>query len=245
MSQFFVPDLKNEILGETAHHIVNARRLKESDEIQIFDGKGNSALARILKIFKHPPRLQTKILRKFSSELTPEKITLYAAVIKPHNLRMYLEKTTELGITKFVPLKTKRSFRKKIPRSRLEKIIIAACSQCGRKFLPLLDETKDFLVGIRDWKKSKSAGFIMSRGAPPLKIDGNSGKISFFIGPEGGFTEKEMEKAIAAGLTPASLGSSVLRSETAAIAAVANCVTQIPPAGHRYAQALAGRQNNI
>jgi len=224
MSQFFVPDLKTEIMGETAHHIVNARRLKESDEIQIFDGKGKSARARILKIFKHPPRLQIKILQEFSCEKSPTEITLYAAVIKPRNTRLCLEKTTELGITKFVPLKTGRSFRKKIPHERLVKIIIAACSQSGRKFFPLLDETKDFLVGIRDWKKSKSAGFIMSRGAPPLKIGANSGEISFFVGPEGGFTEKEMEKAIDAGLTPASLGSSVLRSETAAIAAVANCL---------------------
>ncbi|MFH1353259.1 MAG: RsmE family RNA methyltransferase [bacterium] len=223
MSQFFVPDLKTEIRGETARHITSARRFRESDEINIFDGNGHGARAQILKIFKHPPALQIKILEKFSGEKPFPEITLYAALIKPPCLRLCIEKTTELGITKFVPLKTARSFRKKIPRERLVKILIAACSQSGRKFIPSLDETKDFLIGIKDWKKSGGAGFIMSAAAPPMKIGGNFRKISFFVGPEGGFTEKETEKAIAAGLSPASLGNFVLRSETAAIAAVANC----------------------
>jgi len=223
MSQFFVPDLQTEILGETARHIVNARRLKESEEINIFNGKGLGARARIIKIAKHPPKLQIKILEKFSAEKPSTEITLYAALIKPPKLRLCIEKTTELGITKFVPLKTARSFRKKIPHERLLKILIAACSQSGRKFIPSLDETKDFLIGIKDWKQSGDAGFIMSADAPPLRTGGKFRKISFFVGPEGGFTEEETEKAIGAGLKPVSLGNFVLRSETAAIAAVANC----------------------
>ena len=62
-------------------------------------------------------------------------------------------------------------------QERLVKILIAACSQSGRKFLPSLDETKDFLIGIKDWKKSGGAGFIMTAAALPLKIGGNFQRI--------------------------------------------------------------------
>ncbi|MCD6412971.1 MAG: 16S rRNA (uracil(1498)-N(3))-methyltransferase [Elusimicrobia bacterium] len=228
MSQFFHPDFAiKTIRGKTAHHILNVFRIKSGDKIEIFDGNGKSAEAVIKKTDRKKNEIRIEIGEILRDQKPEGEINIYLAVLKPGPFALAVEKTVELGAARIIPIRTKRSERKKIRRDKIEKIIIAACEQCGRKFLPSLDETKDFLVGIMDWERSGTSGFILSRGFPPLSVGKVATKISFFVGPAGGFAEDEIKTAEKAGLCPVSIAGNTLRSETAAIAVCARAAGRI------------------
>jgi len=221
MTQFYLPSIDGEIPPEEAHHIVNARRFKQGDIITVFDGKGHSAKARVEKRTSKPPRVVISVLEKFSHKAPGKEIRLFMALIKAPAFKIAVQKCTELGATRISPLRTARSARQTVNRGQIEKIIINACGQCGRQYLPSLDEVKDFLIGIKEYSQDHSDGFILLEGREALKIRENARNIAIFAGPEGGFTDSEKEAAEKAGLRPVSVGASTLRSETALIAALA------------------------
>jgi len=220
MTQFYVPSIDAGIPEDEAHHIVNVRRFKKGDSIKIFDGSGRSARVRIKTILKNPARVEISILRKYEEKAPENEIRLFLSVIKSSALKIAVQKCTELGVTRISPLRTERSARQTVKREQLKKIIINACCQCGRQFLPSLDEVKDFLIGIKEYSQDNAAGFILLEGGSPLKIREKTQKTAIFAGPEGGFTDREIDSAEKAGLVPVSVGSSTLRSETASIAAL-------------------------
>ncbi len=222
MRQFYHPDFGiKTIRGETAHHILNVLRKKKGDVIRIFDGNGKNAQAEITEANRKKSEIKIKISQIQKIPEPQMEINLYLAALKPKPFLLAVEKTVELGVTRIIPLRTKRSERREIKLERVKKTAIAACQQSGRNFLPSLDETKDFLVGIMDWKRDGSEGFILLAASPPLAISRLPRKISFFVGPAGGFAEDEIREAKKAGLIAASISKNILRSETAAIAACA------------------------
>jgi len=221
MTQFYVPSIDGGIPGDVAHHIVNVRRFKTGDIISIFDGRGHSAKARIEKISKNPARAEISVLEKFTHAAPEKEIRLFIALIKPPAFKTAIQKCTELGVTRISPLRTARSARQTVNREQMEKIILNACGQCGRQYAPSLDEVEDFLIGIKEYSQDGSRGFILLEGREPLKIRENTQNIAIFAGPEGGFTDGEIESAEKAGLAPVSVGDNTLRSETAVIAALA------------------------
>ena len=192
MTQFYVPSIDAPIPLEETHHIVNVRRVKKGDVIKIFDGNGHSALVRIKTIMKNPARMETSVLEKYTENAPEKEIRLFLSVIKSSALKIAVQKCTELGVTRISPLRTERSARQTVKRELLKKIIINACGQCGRQFLPSLDEVKDFLIGIKEYSQDRGAGFILLEGGGPLKIREKTRKIAIFAGPEGGFTEQEI-----------------------------------------------------
>ncbi|MBA3066095.1 16S rRNA (uracil(1498)-N(3))-methyltransferase [bacterium] len=224
MTQFYVPSIDGEIQKEEAHHIINVRRLKTGDIINIFDGDGHSASARIENIRKNPAHVEISILEKRSHPVKDVEIRLFLSVIKSSAMKIAVQKCTELGVTRISPLRTSRTVSRTTNRNQLEKIIINACGQCGRYYIPSLDEVKDFLIGIKDYSQDCTAGFILLEGRGPLKIREKTRKIAIFVGPEGGFTDSEIDSAAEAGLTQVSIGTCTLRSETAAIAALARVI---------------------
>ncbi|MEA2081395.1 MAG: RsmE family RNA methyltransferase [Elusimicrobiota bacterium] len=220
MTQFYAPSINGEISGDEAHHLVNVRRFKQGDLITIFDGKGRSARVRIKNILKNPVRVETSVLEKHRAKAPEKEIRLFLSVIKSPALKIAVQKCTELGVTRISPLRTKRSARQAVNNAQLQKIILNACGQCGRLFLPSLDEVKDFLIGIKEYSQDNAAGFILLEGGRPLKIREQTQKTAIFAGPEGGFTDSEIDSAEKAGLAPVSVGANTLRSETAVIAAL-------------------------
>ena len=220
MTQFYVPSIDAGIPKDEAHHIVNVRRFKKGDSIKIFDGAGHAALAVIKTILKNPAHVEISILEKYEEKAPDKEIRLFLSVIKSPALKIAVQKCTELGVTRISPMRTERSARQTINHEQLKKIIINACCQCGRQYIPSLDEVKDFLIGIKEYSQGNAAGFILSESGSPLKIREKMQKIAIFAGPEGGFTDSEIHSAEKAGLVSVSVGSNTLRSETASIAAL-------------------------
>jgi 16S rRNA (uracil1498-N3)-methyltransferase len=213
------------LTGSEAHHMHNVLRLKQSQEVLLFDGAGTEATAEIISISKRSVEL--RILDKRSTPSKSQRtIILATAVPKGGRFRWLVEKATELGVTRLIPLITERSIVD--PGSgKLEKMkqtVIAACKQCGRNQLMQIDEPIDW-NGFID-RESQSGLLLVAHPSgekPEAVISGDSEKrpMIFAVGPEGGFTETEISTAVDAGGKLISLGPNILRIETAAVALAA------------------------
>ena len=231
MHRFYCPKeniYKNQIIVDDkkeAHHILNVMRLGLNDRLAIFDGEGNEFTGSIEKIEKD--RLSVKIDKSKKAISKKVQVTLACAMPKQERFDYIIEKTTELGIAKIIPLKTERTivnFDKKRLESKIEhwrNIAIAAAKQCGNNYLPQIEKIKTFsevLSDIGDYDlmiipcligKRKSLKQLLTNLKPK--------RILVLIGPEGDFTDDEIRLAIKKGCKPVSLGENVLRVDTAAI----------------------------
>jgi 16S rRNA (uracil1498-N3)-methyltransferase len=134
-----------------------------------------------------------------------------------------LQKGTEIGVSRFVPLITERTERIHVPKpDRPEKILKEAAEQCERGKIPELGETQKFPGAFANARGLQKI-LLHGRGQHPLlsKIIAKQSPIDIFVGPEGGFTENELTQAKKHGCTITSLGPRVLRTETAGIVAIA------------------------
>lgn len=220
------------VLDETeSHHIVHVLRKKVGETISLSNGRGDSFEGKIIEA-KERVVLEIIEAQKQDSADLPELI-LCPALLKNPRMDWLIEKAVELGVHSVLPFVSARAvvkFRSETEKQskikRWERIAAAAVKQSGRKWLPpigpllsfdeLLKRTKG-LQGPRifftpESKEKIGAGGILLKERPPFCI--------IMIGPEGGFTIKELEKAQEAGFTPYSLGPFILRGETASIAAL-------------------------
>jgi 16S rRNA (uracil1498-N3)-methyltransferase len=212
--------------AEAAHRIARVLRLQQGEHIGII-GDG-LAFDGILRQTGRQARVQ------LVSQLPPEPprtfLTLYQALIRPNRFEWLIEKGTELGVNRFVPIMTEHTAVRatEIGSSRLERwrrIAVEATEQCGRMRPPDLAEPTAYLAALN---ASEGVRFLAWEGlrvetaAPGGREDKQSaGHVSLFIGPEGGWSAAEVEAARAAGVTLLSLGPTTLRAETAAIVAAA------------------------
>ncbi len=209
--------------GEEHHHLAKVLRKKVGDEIYVVDGKGRAYRVTLNLISRSTA--EGEIQETFDRWKEPRiEVRLAIALLKnPSRLDFLVEKCTELGAREFIPMKTGRSIASRIHLERLQKIALAAMKQSGRSFLPTIGEVQGFaevLVHLEDCDEkfipheqaaSSLAGYTSFEAGK---------KIGVLIGPEGGFTDEEVESAINCGFQPVSLGPRRLRSETAAIAVV-------------------------
>ncbi len=167
-------------------------------------------------------------------------VALAPALIKLDRFEWMLEKATELGVSEFIPILTRRC-NIRIPRHRIEerwqrwnRIIAQASRQCGRSDLPLVGKPMEFEVFLRS-SLAPPARLLLFEGAARLLGAGLTAIASVLlcIGPEGGWDPEEVEAAAAAGFEAFSLGPSILRSETAAIAAAALFLLRTADSGER------------
>lgn len=238
--RFFLPQPLNVsrvlLEGREAHHLTNVLRSQPGDEVILFDGAGLQARARIVRIepatqSESHSTAELEILE--ASPAAPETcvpITLATAVPKGERFEWLVEKGTELGVSRIIPLITERSIVNP-GAGKLEKLrhaIVAASKQCGRSHLLELDNPitwHDFLkheVGSVQFCLADPSG--EAAGAHPLATDR---PIVLAIGPEGGFTEREVAAAVAGGARLLRLSHQILRVETAAIALTAVLVAAI------------------
>lgn len=228
MHRFYLPNLQQPVLSaEEAHHALHVLRLKVGDTLNLFDGRGHEAQARIAEISKDAVRLA--MLQQSSSPPLPCRITLAQAIPKK-SMDLIVQKATELGVASIVPLVSDRSVVKPDEDSkRLDRwrdIALDSCKQCGNNWLPEIhppQKAANFLssLGRFDLKligslqpDARPLKEILS-GTPPPGHSGTS--VLILIGPEGDFTPAELNLAKSAGCLPLSLGPLVLRAETAAI----------------------------
>ena len=194
----------------------NVLRLKTGDTLILCNGKGQEAEAVIEEMNKGEIILSLQDINTPDRE--PQKsASLFCAVLKRENFELVVQKATEIGITRIVPLLTERTVKTGFNRDRLEKIVREACEQSGRTTLPELAEPMLFAKAIESINPTESVLFDLS-GSEISSFEALQ-LSSFFVGPEGGFSEKEVSLAQNTGCKIASLGSLTLRGETAAIVA--------------------------
>jgi 16S rRNA (uracil1498-N3)-methyltransferase len=233
MHRFFAPDIATTLTlpEEESRHCVRVLRLIEGDEIEVIDGSGTLYRCRIA--LAHAKRCGVEIL---SHEACPPhwgaKIMIAVAPTKNlDRIEWMAEKCTEMGIDRITPLLCRHSERKVLKTERLHKILVAAMKQSLKAQLPQLDK----LTPISDiiGEKCDSQRFIAycDESLPRderrslAQVYDPSRDAVVMIGPEGDFDPAEVEAALKSGFVPVTLGDSRLRTETAAIMAVATMHT--------------------
>ena len=224
VDQHFAVNKKIILEKSSAHHLLKVLRKKEGDEIILFDGKGNSCLGVISSLNKS--QLELEIIELFDKTLRSGiKISLGQSLIKSDPLNFIIQKATELGVASFYPLITDRSVIKlKMTKNRALKwslIARGACEQCGENWLPIIESP----MKLDKWaevEKSKIKIVLYPHANNKISDLDYKDSVSLAIGPEGDFTEYEVDSLIEKGFIPVTIGQRILRAETAAISAISS-----------------------
>jgi 16S rRNA (uracil1498-N3)-methyltransferase len=212
-----------EIDRNAANHITRVLRLRNGDEITVFDGRGGEYAARIDSIRKDKVLVDVRDQRVLTRESSLH-LTLAQGVSRGERMDLVIQKATELGVSRIVPLLTERTVVK-LDADQAERkmqhwqgIVIAACEQCGRNTLPKLGEPTHLREFVRE---SEGTRLLLSpEGSLRIREIAVATDVTVLIGPEGGLTEGEQDAAVKAGFERVRLGPRILRTETAAIAAL-------------------------
>lgn len=219
-----------------SRHLAVVLRKRPGDEVRLFDGVDRSFRARLDAVT--PERVAGAILAEDAGGRLPYHLRLFQGLPKGDKLEWILEKMTELGAAEIVPVQTERSVAQ-VPADRLErkmerwrKIVLAAAKQCGRTALPVvgapvtLDRALAACAGddltLIPWEGEETLSLKAA-----LRRRGAVRAINLFIGPEGGFSPSEVERARSRGALPVTLGPLILRSETAGLAAAAGVLYEL------------------
>lgn len=222
--RFYTPDPLGPgeyvLSGSEVHHLASVRRFAPGDHITLFNGDGHDYPAEIVGIGKKAATLNILRAEAVSREL-PFTLVVASAMPKGDRADFLIEKLTELGVTRFVPLVTARSVvqPKESSVEKFQRAVIEASKQCGRNRLMSVDVPRTWSAFLR-LPDLPSNRFVLHTAEGDLNFPA-PGDCVLAIGPEGGFTPEEVTAALAAGWRSVSLGPRVLRVETAAIAAAA------------------------
>ena len=208
--------------GAESHHLGTVRRVTAGERIVLFNGDGNEYVAEVIGTTKRAVSLNVLSSSQVNREL-PVPLVVASALPKGDRADYLIEKLTELGVTRFVPLITARSVV--VPKNsvvgKFDRAVIEASKQCGRNRLMAIDppaELSDFLART-DHPESRFLLHTTREGSRLERFAGAGAAVA--VGPEGGFTMEEVAAATRAGWRVASLGPRILRIETAAVAAAA------------------------
>lgn len=222
-----------ELSSENKHHAARVLRLRNGDAITLFNGRGGEYSARIDSIRKYNIAVLVDSYQDIDRE-SPLHIELAQAICVNEKMDWIIQKSVELGVTQIQPVSTARSIvhlsneRSEKRLQHWQKIVISACEQCGRNQVPQVFP----LITLPEWLSQKKMHrtpqdmliMLSATAAQSLKDlpePPADAKVALVIGPEGGFTEEE-ELAIGhSGFVPLHLGSRILRTESAALAAIA------------------------
>lgn len=230
MSRFYVPPEcvsggKIIIRGDELHHARDVMRLAADDEITVFDGTGKEYRGIIREIDKG--QMVIAIEETLERKTVGCGLTLIQALPKFDKMDLIVEKATELGVERIMPVVTERTIvrpdtkKESLKVERWRKIALIAAKQCGRSTMPEVSGITGFEASLKalDDTEVKIMPCLYG-GTKALKEVLRGRKVksaAVFIGPEGDFTKREVKEAKAIGAIPVSLGNEVLRSETAAI----------------------------
>jgi 16S rRNA (uracil1498-N3)-methyltransferase len=231
MPRFYVPNPKIEkgklkVEGQSVRHIRNVLRLKKGDGMTVFDGSGKEYNGTI--VGESSSSVIMAIQEVLPSKIeSPLEISLAQSLLKGEKMDYLIQKATELGVREVVPFFSSRSVpllegsKRSARLRRWVKIAIEASKQCGRGMVPviqpiqeysglLLSASQDSLRLILWEREGARLGEVLTRVKEKTKV-------FFMVGPEGGFSQEEVEKAKKAGFLPISLGERILRSETVSL----------------------------
>lgn len=212
-------------LSEAQARHISARRLRRGDEFLAFAGDGREYRARVEVASRNRVTATAgEVVRQ--EPPPPRTIEVWCANVRPNRMEWAIEKCTEVGVSVFRPITTERSARGQElsvgRRERWERIAIEAAEQCGRLYLPVIAPVTTFEAALAGWtgtlllaNREGASWDEVAKGLP------ERGSVAVAIGPEGGFSGPEVERAVAAGADVASFGPNTLRTETAAVVVTA------------------------
>ena len=209
-----------------AQHLLRVLRLREGDACILFNGDGHDCDARIVGIGKHDAQVEITARRRIDNE-SPLRITLLQGIARGEKMDWIVQKATELGVARILPIISERSEvrldgeRADRRVTRWREVAISACEQSGRAVLPELTAPSALAhaAALRD-----GPGFVldpMAEGTSRSVVAILQSACTLAIGPEGGWSARDLEQLRAAGFVGLRLGQRILRTETAGIAAIA------------------------
>ena len=212
-----------------AHHFIHVMRGKIGQELELFDGSGNVYRAKVSQISRKEIDLEILETNSVDRELA-QSLTVAVAMPKGDRQKFLVEKLVELGVSELVPIHCERTVSRINSQSinRIQRSVIEASKQCGRNKLMQISAE----VGFHEFAKTQSADSLKLIAHPGKNDSVNMGEIiaecsnrdvQILVGPEGGFTDAEVEFAVEKGWQIVDLGSRILRTETAAISLAAIC----------------------
>ncbi len=207
--------------SEFIHQLKNVFRFKSGERVILFNNSGFDFLASIENFEKET--VTFLILKKSKNEVVPTReVYLFASILKKDNFEWVVEKATELGVAHIIPVISACTEKKDINEERLRKIIIEASEQSGRGTIPTLHEKVSLEEALEKYIEIKSIAFEIA--SDKFKKEELEETRRIYIGPEGGWTDEELELFKKNNVSLKSLGPQVLRAETAVIAALAQIV---------------------
>jgi 16S rRNA (uracil1498-N3)-methyltransferase len=206
------------ITGDEFHHASRVARVREGEEVELFDGHGAAARGRVTAI--GGGELRVRVEGEIPSRESTLDLRLAMSIIHLDKFELVLQKGTELGCRSFIPLVTERvelrpeRYRGKM--DRWEKIVMEAVKQSGRAAIPVIEPPAAFadVIGRQGTK------IVFDADRAPTPLPQSLDAVTLLIGPEGGWSEDELALAERAGCLFQKLGPRRLRAETAALAAV-------------------------
>ena len=207
-----------------ANYLGNVLRMGAGAELLLFDGRSGEWLARVSDAAKK--RMTLAVERRTREPEDIPDVWLAFAPVKRAQTDWLVEKATELGAARLIPVMTQRTIAERVRLDRLESIAIEAAEQCGRTRLPEIAEPVSLKQLLADRDEARTLYFADEGGGEPVADAFQHGPALILTGPEGGFTEHERTAIRAAtNAVPVSLGPRILRAETAALAALAAFMT--------------------
>ncbi|MBI5874420.1 MAG: 16S rRNA (uracil(1498)-N(3))-methyltransferase [Deltaproteobacteria bacterium] len=240
MKRFFVEHIgeKEKIVlmtGRELHHLRDVLRLKKSDKVILFDGKGREFIGIIEAVSKDEARIVIEKKFDASNKESRFEITLAQGIARGEKMDIIIQKATELGVSRIIPFVASRVVPKLSggeyiakKTKRWQRIALEAAKQCRRDVVPQIEESMSFAEVLSRYSHGaeKYIKIIPWEGEEKnklkdiLNVEDSSGCV-VLIGPEGGFSGDEVVEAKKAGFLPVTLGPRILRTETAAISIVA------------------------
>lgn len=213
------------IKGDEAHHLIRVLRVRIGQEMNLFDGTSKLYAGKVEEIGKD--EVSGTIFASRAGFAPKISLTLYQAIPKGERFDWLVEKGAELGVKKIVPLYTERSVSKNVSESKIsrwQRLSLAASEQCGRSDVMEVSKPIAFLEAVKTVPEN-SLAVIPWESESAMTIPAvaqKKGKFSeahIFVGPEGGFTGREIDSAVSKGIVTVTLGQRILRAETAGLLA--------------------------
>jgi 16S rRNA (uracil1498-N3)-methyltransferase len=235
MHRFFAPNTSDDaseisLIDDEAHHALKVLRVREGDGVSVLNGKGVEFLCDVQNAQKKSVQLRVVEVQRSSEPISP--ITLIQGIPKGKIIESIIQKATELGVSRVVPLLSERVVTHldddsaEDKREKWQRVAIEACKQCGQRWLPKVEApvtTTEFLqraekfefavVGCLEKDSRHLKQFVGKLMSPPKSV-------AVWVGPEGDFSPSEYAAIKQSGACPITFGPLVLRSETAAIYAL-------------------------
>lgn len=217
--------------GAPARYVGKVLRLRPGDSLTVFDGNGGEYAATIARVTKQELGLDVGVHMPGTAE-SPLRLRLVQGISRGEKMDTVIQKATELGVHRISPVLTEFSVvrldaeRADKRHSHWQKIAQSACEQCSRNLVPSIDPPQSLDAWFADNGNLRDPSLILHAGADDAMaaMPPPGDALTLLVGPEGGFSDAELARAAGAGVRAVSLGPRILRTETAALAAL--CVAQ-------------------